>query len=135
VILAKEVPQVIAFQPEALETTLEAMARAIPGLRVVVVGDQNGLPIASRTKGTRSIAATAVATLIVTAAGDLAETLELREFSDVLVEGPTWKVFVRRLRGGFTFMGVLDGAVNLGLVRLEIERRCRQIESALGGIA
>ena len=24
-ILAKEVPQVIAFQPEALETTLEAM--------------------------------------------------------------------------------------------------------------
>ena len=132
--LLKEIGPALAFRPEDLDATLEAMTQAIPGLRVVVVGDQNGLPIASRTKGTRSIAATAVATLIVTAAGDLAETLELREFSDVLVEGPTWKVFVRRLRGGFTFMGVLDGAVNLGLVRIEIERRCPQIEAALGGI-
>ena len=116
---------------EELDRVLQGMAQGIPGLRAVVIGDSNGLPLASVSNGTRSIAATAVATLIVTAAKDLTAILEFSAFSDVLVEGHDWKVFVRLLRNNFTFMGVMDGDANLGLVRIELDRRCREVEAVL----
>jgi predicted regulator of Ras-like GTPase activity (Roadblock/LC7/MglB family) len=117
---------------QELDRVLQAIALEIPGTRVVVVGDGNGLPVASFSKGTKSMAATAVATLIVTASQDLTKLLELRDFRDVLVEGRNWKVFVRLLQGNFTFMAVLEGEANLGLMRLEMNRRCREIEGILG---
>jgi len=123
------------LRTDSLDRLLQEMADEIAGVRVLVVGDRNGLPLGAYSKGTRSMAATAVATLIVTAGQDLARTLELKEFSDVLVEGPTWKVFVRLLAGGFTLMGVLEGEVNLGMVRLAVGRRVPQIEASLAAFS
>ena len=118
-----------------LQSILEGLAWRVDGLRAAVVGDPNGLPVASLARGETSLAATAMATMILYAAENVASNLGLAGHKDVLIEGGGWKVLVRSLGGGFTLLGVLDGTVNLGLVRLEIERSTPEMRALLDELA
>jgi len=115
---------------ERLERLLRDFARQLD-LSAVVVGDPNGLPIASVNRGERTLAATAMATMILYAAENVAANLGLEGHEDVLVEGRGWKVLVRSLGEGFTFLGVIEGEANLGLFRLEIARVAPEIRTLL----
>ena len=115
---------------ERLERLLRELARHLD-LSAVVVGDPNGLPIASISQGERTLAATAMATMILYAAENVASNLGLEGHKDVLIEGKEWKVLVRSLGQGFTFLGVLEGDVNLGLARREVERLMPEIRALL----
>lgn len=106
---------------QKLERLLRNFARQLD-LSAVVVGDTNGLPVVSVSRGDRTLAATAMATMILYAAENVASNLGLEGHEDVLLEGKDWKVLVRSLGDGFTFLVVIEGQANLGLLRLEVER-------------
>ena len=116
----------VSLSPEVrLQQILEALALAIPGSRSLAVGDPNGLPVVSLDRGPNTMAATAMATLAMTAAKNVCVTLGLEHAEDVLIESRGWKVLVRSLGNGFTFLVVLEASVNLGLVKIEVERLCK----------
>jgi len=118
---------------ERLELVLRRIARQLD-LSAMVVGDRNGLPIASFSRADHSLAATAMATMILYAAENVAANLGLVGQEDVLVEGRGWKVLVRALGDGFTLLAVMEGEVNLGLLRLEIARAIPQLKELLGAM-
>ncbi len=128
-------PQVavrVSLAPEIrLQQVLEALALTIPGSRSLAVGDPNGLPVVSLDRGPNTMAATAMATLAMTAAKNVCLTLGLERPEDVLIESSGWKVLVRSLGNGFTFLVVLEASVNLGLVKIEVERGCKELREVL----
>lgn len=122
----------VSLSPEVrLQQVLEVLALAIPGSRSLAVGDPNGLPVVSLDRGPNTMAATAMATLAMSAAKNVCVTLGLERPEDVLIESSGWKVLVRSLGNGFTFLVVLEATVNLGLVKLEVERRCQELREVL----
>ena len=122
----------VSLSPEVrLQQILEALALAIPGSRSLAVGDPNGLPVVSLDRGPNTMAATAMATLAITAAKNVCVTLGLEHAEDVLIESRGWKVLVQSLGNGFTFLVVLEASVNLGLVKIEVERLCKELREVL----
>jgi len=122
----------VSLSPEVrLQQILEALALAIPGSRSLAVGDPNGLPVVSLDRGPNTMAATAMATLAMTAAKNVCVTLGLEHAEDVLIESRGWKVLVQSLGNGFTFLVVLEASVNLGLVKIEVERLCKELREVL----
>lgn len=107
------------------------MGRAIRGLRSAVVGDSNGLPVVAIRRGHETLSATAMATLLLSAADRAADTMELRGLRDVLVEGEGWFILVSSLGHGFTLSCIVDGSTDLGLLRAEIRRRAIEIKVVL----
>jgi predicted regulator of Ras-like GTPase activity (Roadblock/LC7/MglB family) len=72
-----------------------------------------------------------MATMILYAAENVASNLGLEGHEDVLVEGREWKVLVRSLGEGFTFLGVIGGQASLGLLRLEVARFVPELRALL----
>ncbi|MFQ5838791.1 MAG: roadblock/LC7 domain-containing protein [Thermoplasmata archaeon] len=96
---------------------LEKVARAVDGVRSLIVGDPDGLPVASLFPEAEAKTATAMASMILLAGQTAAENMELPELKDVLIEGDGWKLVVISIGDGFTLLGQFDGNVNLGLVK------------------
>lgn len=118
--------------PEAsLEEVLGALAQQLGGARALVVGDRNGLPIASTFRGPTSMATTAMATLALTAATKVTMSLALSSPEDILIETGAWKVLVRILGDGCTLTAVVPASANLGLLKLAMEAGAREIRDLL----
>lgn len=116
---------------EALSQTLDSLANEIPSVRALVIGDRSGLPIASTFRSPTSLTTTAMATLALSAATKVTSSLNLPDPEDVLIEAGGWRVLVHRLGNGFTLTSVFSSDENLGLVKLAMEGRGREIQEIL----
>ncbi len=114
-----------------LTQTLESLAAEIGGVRALVVGDRAGLPIVSTFRGPTSLTTTAMATLALSAATKVTSSLNLPEPDDILIEAGGWRVLVQLLGGGYTLTCVLPADENLGLVKLSMKARGREIREIL----
>ncbi len=114
-----------------LTQTLESLAAEIGGVRALVVGDRAGLPIVSTFRGRTSLTTTAMATLALSAATKVTSGLNLPEPDDILIEAGGWRVLVQLLGGGYTLTCVLPADENLGLVKLSMKARGREIREIL----
>jgi len=119
---------------EALVHVLESLASEIGGVRALVVGDRSGLPIVSTFRGPASMTTTAMATLAMSAATKVTSSLNLPEPDDVLIEAGGWRVLVQLLGNGFTLTCVLPADENLGLVKLAMKARGREIREIIDEI-
>ena len=119
---------------EALVQVLESLADEIGGVRALVVGDRSGLPIVSTFRGRASMTMTAMATLAMSAATKVTSSLNLPEPDDILIEAGGWRVLVQLLGNGFTLTCVLPGDENLGLVKLAMQARGREIREIIDDI-
>jgi predicted regulator of Ras-like GTPase activity (Roadblock/LC7/MglB family) len=118
----------------ALVEALETLANEIGGVRAAVVGDRSGLPIISTFRGPSSMTTTAMATLAFSAATKVTSSLNLPEPDDILIEAGGWRVLVQLLGNGFTLTCVLPAEGNLGLVKLAMQSRGREIRELLDEI-
>jgi len=109
-----------------LQGLLDSFAREIEGIRAVVVGDPKGLPVASLVRGPNAMATTAMATLLLSAARNVATSLELAGISDMILEGKGWLILLRPLGENFTLLVLAGEDVNLGLLKLQAERRASE---------
>ena len=114
-----------------LAQTLESLASEIGGVRALVVGDRAGLPIVSTFRGPTSLTTTAMATLAMSAATKVTSSLNLPEPEDILIEAGGWCVLVQLLGGGYTLTCVLPADENLGLIKLAMKARGREIREIL----
>ena len=114
-----------------LAQTLESLASEIGGVRALVVGDRPGLPIVSTFRGPTSLTTTAMATLAMSAATKVTSGLNLPEPDDILIEAGGWCVLVQLLGGGYTLTCVLPADENLGLIKLAMKARGREIREIL----
>ncbi len=114
-----------------LAQTLESLASEIGGVRALVVGDRAGLPIVSTFRGPTSLMMTAMATLALSAATKVTSGLNLPEPEDILIEAGGWCVLVQLLGGGYTLTCVLPADENLGLIKLAMKARGREIREIL----
>ena len=114
-----------------LARTLESLASEIGGVRALVVGDRAGLPIVSTFRGPTSLMMTAMATLALSAATKVTSSLNLPEPEDILIEAGGWCVLVQLLGGGYTLTCVLPADENLGLIKLAMKARGREIREIL----
>ena len=119
----------------ALGKCLEALAEEIGGVRALVVGDRSGLPIVSTFRGPSSMTTTAMATLALSAATKVTSSLNLPEPDDILIEAGGWRILVQLLGNGFTLTCVLPADENLGLVKLAMQARGREIREILDEMA
>ena len=119
---------------EALVHVLESLAEEIGGVRALVVGDRSGLPIVSTFRGPASMTTTAMATLAMSAATKVTSSLNLPEPDDILIEAGGWRVLVQLLGNGFTLTCVLPADENLGLVKLAMQARGREIREIIDDI-
>jgi predicted regulator of Ras-like GTPase activity (Roadblock/LC7/MglB family) len=119
----------------ALVEALETLANEIGGVRAAVVGDRSGLPIVSTFRGPTSMTTTAMATLALSAATKVTSSLNLPEPDDILIEAGGWRVIVQLLGNGFTLTCVLPAEGNLGLVKLAMQARGREIRELLDELA
>ena len=119
---------------EALVHVLESLADEIGGVRALVVGDRSGLPIVSTFRGPASMTTTAMATLAMSAATKVTSSLNLPEPDDILIEAGGWRVLVQLLGNGFTLTCVLPADENLGLVKLAMQARGREIRDIIDDI-
>ncbi len=119
---------------EALVQVLESLADEIGGVRALVVGDRSGLPIVSTFRGRASMTMTAMATLAMSAATKVTSSLNLPEPDDILIEAGGWRVLVQLLGNGFTLTCVLPADENLGLVKLAMQARGREIREIIDDI-
>jgi predicted regulator of Ras-like GTPase activity (Roadblock/LC7/MglB family) len=115
----------------SLVQALETLANEIGGVRAAVVGDRSGLPIVSTFRGPSSMTTTAMATLALSAATKVTSSLNLPEPDDILIEAGGWRVIVQLLGNGFTLTCVLPAEGNLGLVKLAMQSRGREIRELL----
>ncbi len=106
-----------------LRNVLTEIARSAPGVKVLVVGDPSGLPIATLARGARTQAATAMATLLLSAAQRVTANLELVGSAAVIIEGGDWCVVVNDLGEGFSLLGVVDGGANVAAAKQSIRYR------------
>jgi predicted regulator of Ras-like GTPase activity (Roadblock/LC7/MglB family) len=116
---------------EALGRTLDLLENEITSVRALVIGDRSGLPIASTFRSPTSLTTTAMATLALSAATKVTSSLNLPNPEDVLIEAGGWRVLVRLLGNGFTLTSVFSSDENLGLVKLAMESRGREIRETL----
>lgn len=115
------------------ETLLQLRKRA-RGVRGSVVADSNGLTVASDVKGETSPSIlSAMSTMIAQSAGSMFENLDMPGPEFVLMEGPQSNVAVMHLgEGEATLLVLLEKSVNLGIVKIEMQRAARGIATALG---
>src|SRR2546428_143280 len=118
----------------ALVRVLASPASEIGGVRALVVGDRSGLPIVSTCRGSASMTTTAMATLALSAATKVTSSLNLPEPDDILIEAGGWRVLVQLLGNGFTLTCVLPADENLGLVKLAMQARGREIREIIDDI-
>ncbi len=118
-----------------LHQILESISRNVGGTRSIVIGDSSGLPVISLDKGANTMAATAMATLALSAARNVSSNLDLPDLSSVTIEGRGWRVFVRSLDPRFTLFIVTADDVDPAFVKAELERHApelRRILAAMG---
>lgn len=120
---------------EALGEALDLLANEIPSVRALVVGDRSGLPIATTFRSPTAMTTTAMATLALSAASKVTSSLNLPDPEDILIEAGGWRVLVRLLGNGFTLTSVFSTDENLGLVKLAMQARGREIREILDEMA
>ena len=116
---------------EGLGQALDLLATEIPSVGPLVVGDRRGLPIASTFRSPTSMTTTAMATLALSAATKVTSSLNLPEPDGILIEAGGRRVLVRLLGNGFTLTSVFSTDENLGLVKLAMQARGREIRDPL----
>jgi len=89
-----------------LAEILEEISAQVYGVHAIVIGDRNGLPIASSLRGRPSMAATAMATLAMTAAGKITQSLSLPNPEDITIHAGAWNVVILNLGDGCTLAAV-----------------------------
>lgn len=120
---------------EALAQALDRLASEIGSVQALVIGDRSGLPIASTYRSPTAMTTTAMATLALTAATKITSSLNLPDPEDILIDAGGWRVLVRLLGNGYTLTCVFPSDENLGLVKLAMQARGREIRDILDEIA
>lgn len=116
---------------EQILDRLRTFAREIPTIQSIVVSDAQGLPISALVRGPGATAATAMGTLLRTAASKVTTNLGLPIAEDIIIQAGAQVVLVRCLSGGVTMIVVLKQDANLGLVRLELAKHSGELQTLL----
>ncbi len=114
-----------------LRKTLEQVVRDAEGITALAISDPNGLPVDSLIRGSQAIAATAMATMALTAANKIMSSLSLDSPEDVLIEGGSHNVLVLSLGKGFSLLAVFQSSANLGYIKLCLSGRAQELRELL----
>ena len=121
--------------PTPLQEALDRFLRSVPGVTGVVIGDNEGLPIASHFRGAAKvelIAVTAMAALAMRSAVSVARNLNLTETSSATLEGPAWKIIVSATPSHRAVVLVMtQEPTNLGLLKLSLPKLLDQVDRQL----
>ena len=102
-------------------SALERLRRSLGGLIAVGLGDTNGLPIAFIGPAGDREAASAIASLLMSAAERATQILGLPRVLDLLIEAEGYTILVRPIEGRFSLVAILGGDANLGHARLLVQ--------------
>jgi predicted regulator of Ras-like GTPase activity (Roadblock/LC7/MglB family) len=125
---------------DSLRKALQRFLRDLPEAQAVAIGDPNGLPVASLGRGPRASAApametTAMATMALAAAQQVASSLHLAKAQEILIRTAGGLVIVQALGRGFSLSVVLSGEGNLGFAALTMQRLADEIQMILATLA
>ena len=118
---------------DSVTPIFERLHRSLGGLVAVGLGDAPGLPIAFDGPTSDREAATAMASLLVSAAQRAAQILGLPGVLDILIDAEGYTVLVRPVADRFTLLAILKGDANLGHARLLAQSCSDDISVALEG--
>lgn len=116
---------------EQILDLLRALAREITGISCIVLSDPQGLPISALVRGPGAAAATAMGTLLRTAAKSVTGNLGLPNPDDIIIQAGASTILVRCLEGGVTLIAVLKQDANVGLVKLALSRHGGELQALL----
>ncbi len=114
-----------------LRQLLEGLATGVPGLRALVVGDRSGLPIASVGRGPKTLAATAMATLTLSAAQKVTTALDLPSPEGVTIDAGPGLVLVQSLGSGFTLSSVFPASADVAVTLDAMTEGTRMVRELL----
>lgn len=126
-----------AFEaPDALlGEILAVIAGEFPEIGALVLGDRSGLPIASTFRGPSSLRTTAMATLTLSAAMKVTDSLSLPGADGIAIEAGAWTVLVRSLGDGFTLSAVVSAEGDTNRIKARMRSCSYEILSILAQIA
>lgn len=111
--------------PGSLERQIAAIfdnvRTSLPSLMAIGLGDTNGLPVAFSGPTADKEAATAMASLLVSAAQRAAQLLDLPRVRDLLVDAYGSTLIVHPLGDRFILMAILNEDADLGRARLLVQ--------------
>ncbi|HEV8595592.1 MAG TPA: roadblock/LC7 domain-containing protein [Thermoplasmata archaeon] len=119
---------------DRLDTILADLRTRVRGIRVVVLSDPNGLPVAAEAAGDFDLAVVAaMATMIAQSADLVYENLRMSLPDIVVIEGKDANLAVLALSGGVaSLLVVLEKNANLGLAKIEMRSAAGRLGSAFG---
>ena len=109
----------------------ERLHRSLGGLVAVGLGDSNGFPVAFYGPTVEKEAATAMASLLVSAAQRAAQVLGLPGIQDIFIDADGSTILVRPVADRFTLVAILGPDANLGHARLVAQSCSDDISVAL----
>ena len=94
---------------------------SLPGLLAVSLGDANGLPVAFSGPAAEKEAATAMASLLVSAAQRAAQLLGLPHVRDLIIDADGSSLLVQPVGARFILMAILGHGVDMGHAKLLLQ--------------
>ncbi len=118
---------------QRLTSILERLRGTIDGLVAVAVGDANGFPIAFAGPAAEREAATAMATLLVSAAERTVSALRLHRVQHLLIQADDAAILVHPIDGRFVLMALLPVNADIERARAQLHGCADDIRIALEG--
>jgi len=124
----------VASIGQSVTSTFKNAGRLLGSLVAVGLADAQGLPIAFVGPSAERESATAMATLVVSAAGDAAKFLGLPPVREVMIDATGFIVLVRPIGDRFTLLAILDSDTNVGYAKLVLQTCSDDIQIALESV-
>jgi len=124
----------VASIGQSVTSTFKNAERLLSSLVAVGLADAQGLPIAFVGPSAERESATAMATLVVSAAGDAAKFLGLPPVREVMIDATGFIVLVRPIGDRFTLLAILDSDTNAGYAKLVLQTCSDDIQIALESV-
>jgi predicted regulator of Ras-like GTPase activity (Roadblock/LC7/MglB family) len=115
----------------SVASTFKNAERLLNGFVAIGLADAQGLPIAFLGPSVEKDAATAMSTLVVSAAARAAKFLGLPSVREVTIDATGFTMLVRPIGDRFTLLAILDSDTNIGYAKLVLQTCSDDIRIAL----
>lgn len=118
---------------EQLHDILAMFQAKVQGVVGLAIADKNGLPIASLfPQGVDFLTVCAMSTMAVQSSMSVFSNLGLAGLDHIELQGRESAILIQVLReSGSSLLAVVTSQMNLGLLRIELQRAAREIEETL----
>ncbi len=116
---------------QRVNAIFDRLRHSLEGLVAVGLADANGLPIAFLGPVGEKTAATAMATLLVTAAHRASMALGLPPAREVVVDSEGFTLLVAPVGAHMTLIAILAHEANIGYARLQIQTCSNDVQAVL----